>query len=154
MILKKDIITDDNPLLSNKVGTEKAYITLEKVLASTDSTLEEIITSTVDIYEYNNVVEITGFDYGDSEDSGDPGAPENPDDSSTTTEPQRDRIRTIDRYIILPGVQHDSASSEIITIHPPTGDSSISIVYYLVAIVGLAVLAAGVFGIKKFVVKK
>lgn len=142
-----------NPLLLTKAGKGTATITLEKVLSSTESTIDEIITSTVDTSEYSNIVEITGFDYRNNTIT-------DPDDNPTTDptpdsdKVMRDRIRTKYRYIILPGVQHDSAISETIVIHPPTGDSSISIVYYVIAIIGLIVLAIGVFGIKKFVIKK
>lgn len=125
------------------------YITLEKILSSTDSTIEEIITSSVEIYNYNNTVEITGLSYENYLPDGAP----SPTPGSTTPV-LKDRIRTSDRYIIIPGVHHDSASAEEIIIHPPTGDSSISMVYYVIAVIGLTVLAVGVFGIKKFVVKK
>ena len=58
------------------------------------------------------------------------------------------------RYIIIPGIQYDYvASDKIITIHPPTG-VNMSITYYVMAVIGLAVLAIGIFGIKKYVIKK
>lgn len=132
----------DNPILLKEDGTAKAPITLEKILSSVDSTIDEIITSTVDTYEYSNIVEITGLDYTNVTDGG------------SSTNVLRDRIRTSDRYIILPGVQHDSATSEKITIHTPTGDSNVNIIYYVIAAVSLVVIAAGTFGIKKFVLKK
>lgn len=127
--------TIDNPILSDGDGNKVATITLEKVLSSTDSTIDEIITSTVDIYEYNNTIKITQIKYNN--------CPE-------------DKVRDLGRYIILAGEggQHNGATAQTITIHPPTGDSSISTVYYIIAAISLAVLAAGVFGIKKFVVKK
>lgn len=127
-----------NPILKSNDAT--ATITLEKVLSSTDSTLEEIITSTVDIYEYNNTVEITGINYSNT--------------LSDKTSPRKDLIRTPDRDIIIPKVQNDSTSSEIITIHPPTGDSSINIMYYVITAISLVILAVGTFGIRKFVEKK
>jgi len=143
----------DNPLLLTTEGTGAATITLEKVLSSTDSTIEEIITSTVDSFEYSNLIEITGLDYGNvTPDDSDPNG-DVPDNSELEgTQPQRDRIRTPDRYIIVPGVHHDTITSEILVIHPPTGDSSINIVYYVIAVISLVILAVGVFGIKKFVV--
>lgn len=130
-----------NPILNSNGGT--ATITLEKILSSTDSTIEEIITSTVEAYEYSNIVEITGISY---ENIGTI-PPIDPD----PTLPRKDLVRTEDGYIIVPTVQHDTETAEIITIHPPTGDSSISIMYYVIAVISLVVLAAGVFGIKKFV---
>ena len=51
----------NNPLLRNPEYAT-ATITLEKVLSSTDATFDEIISSTVDIYEYNNIVERTELD--------------------------------------------------------------------------------------------
>lgn len=161
----------DNPLLLTTEGKGEATITLEKVLTSTDSTIEDIITSTVDSFEYYNIVEITGLDYNnvtpdnpdptpnpngsttptDPDNPTDTTNPTNPDDSS---DPQRDRIRTPDRYIIVPGVHHDTATSETIVIHPPTGDSSVNIIYYVLAGIGLVILAVGAFGIKKFVLDK
>lgn len=133
-----------NPILNSNGGT--ATITLEKILSSTDSTIEEIITSTVDTYEYNNIIEITGISYENIT----PGNTEQPDSKPL----RKDLVRTEDGYIIIPGVQHDSKTAETITIHPPTGDSSISIMYYVIAALSLVILAAGVFGIKKFVLKK
>ena len=116
---------------------ETITITLEKILSSTNSTIEEIITSTVDVYEYNNTVEILDLSYINV---------------SNNETPQEDRIRKSDRHIIIPGVQHDFASAETITITPPTGNGSMDITYYVIAGISLMVLAVGVFGIKKFVV--
>ena len=139
--------TDNNPLL-NTTENSTVTITLEKILSSTDAKLEQIINSTVDLSEYDNIVEITGFNYSEIvPDSGDP-------DSLTPGNVMRDRIRNRYRYIIIPGVQHDSATSEIMTIHPPTGDSGIPIIYYIIAVVVLSVFVIGVYGVKKFVVKK
>ena len=129
-----------NPILS---ATDKAIatITLEKVLSSTDSTIEQIVTSTIEPFVYNNTVEITKFNFENTE-----GSEENK---------QKDRIRTKEyRHIIIPGVQYDTATAEELVLHPPTGDSSISTVYYIIAAISLTVLAVGVFGIKKFVIKK
>lgn len=129
----------DNPILLNKAGEGTATVTLEKILSSTDATLEQIITSTVDAYVYSNTIEIAGIDY------------KNVTSTDPNSDPQRDRVRTPDRYIIIPGVQHDSETSEIITIHPPTGDSSINIMYFVIAVISLVILAGGTFGIRKFV---
>ena len=122
---------------------EEITITLEKVLSSTNATIEEIITSTVDVYEYNNTVEITELSYQNVSQPG-----EEEDEEVL----QKDRIRTSDRYIIIPGRQHDTASAETITITPPTGNGSMDITYYVIAAISLVILAVGVFGIKKFVV--
>ena len=117
--------TNQNPLLS---GNGTASITLEKTLSSFNSSFEEIVTSTTESNVYNNTVEITGL-------SG-------------------SRVETPDGYIIIPGVQYDTAEAEIVTIHQPTGDSSVHTMYYVIAAISLVILAAGVFGIKKFVLKK
>ena len=136
--------TRNNPLVTNTENAE-VDIVLEKVLSSTDVTLEDIIQSTVDIYVYNNIVEITKIDYRNY-------IPKEGD--LADRDPQRDRIRTKDnRHIIIPGLQYDTAVAEEITIHPPTGED-MSITYYVLAVIGLAVLALGVFGIKKYVIKK
>ena len=121
---------------------EAITITLEKILSSTNATIEEIITSTVDFYEYKNIVEITEIDYENVTPMGE----------ETDTDSQKDRIRTSDKYIIIPGVQHDTATSETVAITPPTGNGSMDITYYVIAAISLMVLAVGVFGIKKFVV--
>ena len=126
-----------NPILDEYGGT--CEIILEKTLSSEEVTIGDIITSSINTYEYDNTVEILGLQYVNSEDP--------------TGFRYRDRVRRPDKYIILPGTRHDSATSETITIHPPTGDTGISLTYYVVAAIGLAVLALGVFGIKKFVVK-
>ena len=135
---------DDNPLLLKTEGTGSATITLEKVLTSTSSTIEQIIMSTTDTFEYNNIVEITGLDYSNVT----PG-----DGDDTDSEPQRDRIRTPERYIIIPGVHHDTKTSETIIVHPPTGENN-GIVYLVIAVISLGILAGGVFAIRKFVLKK
>lgn len=138
-------IKDGSDLLLERCGTGTSYVTLEKVLSSNDTTIQDIIMNNVEIYEYKNSVEITRLNYDNQQETG----------STDRNEfIYRDRIRTADRYIILAGRQHDSAISETITIHPPTGDSSINIIYYVIAAVSLIILVAGVFGIKKFVLKK
>ena len=131
---------EGNPLLKSKEGTT-VPITLEKTISATDTTVENIITSSVNTYEYNNSVEITGIEY-----------------ANTNTDPTkkfsfRDRVRTTDRYIILSGRQHDSKTSETITIHPPTGANNV-ILYSVIAVISLAVLASGVVLIKKYAIKK
>ena len=115
-------------------------IVLEKTLSAEETTVENIITSSINTYEYDNSIEILGLKYSNTE----------RDDGFVF----RDRVRRPDKYIILPGTRHDSATSETITIHPPTGDTSIGMVYYIVGAAGLAVLAVGIFGIKKFVLKE
>lgn len=131
---------EGNPLLKSKEGTT-VPITLEKTISATDTTVENIIISSINTYEYNNSVEITGIEY-----------------SNTNTDPTkkfsfRDRVRTTDRYIILSGRQHDSKTSETITIHPPTGANNV-ILYSVIAVISLAVLASGVVLIKKYAIKK
>ena len=131
---------EGNPLLKSKEGTT-VPITLEKTISATDTTVEDIIISSINTYEYKNSVEITGIEY-----------------SNTNTDPTkkfsfRDRVRTTDRYIILSGRQHDSKTSETITIHPPTGANNV-ILYSVIAVISLAVLASGVVLIKKYAIKK
>lgn len=142
-----------NELLLQKVGEGKAYITLEKVLSSTDSTLEQIIKSTVDSYEYNNIIEITAIDY------------KNTTTEETGNHEYKDRIQTTDRFTILPPTKsndgdkiitpgsHNWTSSQEIAIHPPTGENK-GITYLILGIASLVILAGGVFVIKKFVLKK
>lgn len=113
-------------------GTESVTITLEKVLSSTNSTIDQLLEEVVDASVYSNTVEITNWDY--------PGV--------------TDRIRTSDRHIILPGISESaSETSEILVIHPPTG-TNFNILYLVIAVISLAILAGGIFGIKKFVIKK
>ena len=112
-------------LLNSNSNT--ATITLEKQLSSVDSTFEDIATSNVDIYVYDNIVEITGL--------------------------SAKKIET-SNGIIIPGVQNDTARAEQITIHPPTGDSSIPTMYYIIGAISFVILAGGAFGIKKFVLTK
>lgn len=159
--------TEANPLVNNKWDEESATVTLEKVLTSTDSTIEGIITSTLDMSAYSNIVEIVGFDYKNTSTGASLNFAEGQegiviDSNGNKAYVMRDRIRTniIDEngrkveVVIIPGSKYDSATSEILVIHPPTGDSSISMIYLLVAIMSLGILAAGIFGIKKFVIKK
>ena len=155
---------EDSAILQKKCGEGKVYITLEKVLSSTDSTLADVILNSVDSYEYTNTVEITKLNYenqtgsGSSDGSneeggtGGSGGTSNPDGENDFV--FKDRVRTPDRFIIVPGMSHDYESSESISIHPPTGDSSISTVYYVIAAIALTVVVTGIFGIKKFVIKK
>ena len=89
----------ENGLLVERCGTGTAYITLERLLSSTDSSIGDIIQSSIETYEYDNNLEITGLDY------------ENEGDFIF-----RDRVRTADRYIILAGRQHDTATSETIAL--------------------------------------
>ena len=128
-----------NPILNELGG--KCEIILEKTLSSEEVTIGDIITSNINTYEYNNNVEILGLAYSNTE------------TGATEDHPFRDRVRRLDKYIILPGTKHDSAISETITIHPPTGDIGLSLTYYIVTAISLSVFALGVFAIKKFVVK-
>lgn len=152
---------EDSDILQEKCGEGKVYITLEKVLSSTDSTLADVILNSVDSYEYTNTVEITKLNYENQTGSGSSGGSSGTGGSGGTSNPDgendfvfKDRVRTPDRFIIVPGMSHDYQAAETISISPPTGDSSISTVYYVIAAIALTVLAAGIFGIKKFVIKK
>ena len=131
---------EDNPLLSSTEGAT-VPITLEKVISAEDTTIEDIMTSNVDTYEYGNQVEITGIEYS------------NENTKPTEKFSFRDRVRTTDRFIILSGKQHDSAVAETITIHPPTGSNNVML-YSIIAIVSLTVLAGGIVLIKKYAIKK
>lgn len=130
----------DNDLLKTKVGTTgTTQITLERILTAQDTTIQDIITSSIDAFEYKNEIRILQLGYNNTIDE--------------TKIKNKDRIRTPERYIIVPGKHHDSATSETIAIHPPTGDTSTHTMYYIIGAAGLAVLAIGAFGIKKFVLK-
>ena len=133
----------DNDLLNIIAGhTESTTVTVERVLTSQDTSIQDIITSSIDAFEYQNTVKILQLDYTNSKVKIDGEEIKN-----------KDRIRTPERYIIVPGKHHDSARSETIAIHPPTGDTSTHTMYYIIGAAGLAVLAIGAFGIKKFVLK-
>lgn len=130
----------DNDLLKTKVGTTgTTQITLERILTAQDTTIQDIITSSIDAFEYKNEIRILQLGYNNTIDE--------------TKIKNKDRIRTPERYIIVPGKHHDSATSETIAIHPPTGDTSTHTMYYIIGAAGLAVLAIGAFDIKKFVLK-
>lgn len=134
------LATENNPILLRKTGNASCPITLEKTLSSTESTVEDIITSSINTYEYDNTVEILKLDYGNAKS----------EDGSVI---YRDRVRTPQRYIILAGTQHDKAISETITIHPPTGENN-NITLYIIAVISLGVLVIGVIFIKKYAIKK
>ena len=140
--------TSNNNVLKDNGGTQT--ITLETVLSSTESTIEQIIASSQElIYEYVNKVETyetysrdsyvvkTKNSKGElvlttigrtSED------PENPDSTDPT-------------------VPLETTSTEI-TIHPPTGSEGLSITYYVVGAVALIILASGIVLIKKYALRK
>ena len=131
----------NNPVLK---GGE-ADITLERILSSNEVSIENIITSTIYSYEYNNNVEITGINY------------ENTKTGQTNNFTFVDRVRketSKGSYTILPGMnEYATANAETITIHPPTGMNK-NIIYYIVAAGALVILAAGVVLIKKYAIKK
>ena len=135
---------EGNPLLLTDVGTsDPVNITLEKILSSGDSSIFDIITSSIDTYEYDNIIEITGLDYTNTK-------TEIKDENGNEVI-YRDRVRTPERYIILAGSQHDSFSAETLSIFPPTGENR-SINYYILAITSIGILAVGIVLIKKFVI--
>lgn len=127
-------------LLLEECGTGTAYITLERVLSAEDTSIGDIITSSINAYEYDNNIEITGLDYDNT-------VSEDTDDFIF-----RDRVRTADRYIILAGIQHDTATSETISVHPPTGENN-SMQYYIIAVLSLGILVIGIMLIKKYAIK-
>jgi uncharacterized repeat protein (TIGR01451 family) len=134
--------TEDNPILKLKDGATSVKLVLEKVLSSNDSGIEGIEMETQNMFGYGNIIEIKGLTY-------------NTPDGQEGGNPLRDRVRTTDRYIIVPGGSRDTATSEEIVIHPPTGDGgAIGITYYIVGLASLCILAIGVFGIKKFIIKR
>ena len=133
--------TPNNPILSATTGQKKEVeLVLEKVLSSNDSGIEEIKMKDIqNMLGYMNTIEIQEINYSNT--GGD--------------KPLRDRVRTTDRHIIVPGGSRDTATSEEIVIHPPTGDGgAIGITYYIVVLASLCILAVGIFGIKKFVIKR
>lgn len=136
---------EDNPILKLKDGATSVKLVLEKVLSSNDSGIEGIKMDTQNMFGYGNIIEIKGLTYNTPKGQGE-GQGENP---------LRDRVRTTDRHIIVPGGSRDTATSEEIVIHPPTGDGgTIGITYYIVGLASLCILAIGVFGIKKFIIKR
>ena len=131
--------TATNPLLTSTESVSCDLI-LEKTLSSNDATLDDIITSNIEAYDYKNTVEILELDYTNNVSK----------DGSITF---KDRVRTADRHIILAGSQYDYKESEVITIHPPTGYNN-SETYYIISIAALGVLAVGIVLIKKYAIKK
>lgn len=132
---------EDNPILKLKDGATSVKLVLEKVLSSNDSGIEGIEMDTQNMFGYGNIIEIKGLTYNTPKGQGE--------------NPLRDRVRTTDRHIIVPGGSRDTATSEEIVIHPPTGDGGeIGITYYIVGLASLCILAIGVFGIKKFIIKR
>ena len=89
----------------------------------------------------------------DPTDPSNPVDPTDPDNPVDPTDPERDLIRNNDGYIILPGVQYDSAMAEVIIIHPPTGSNSIHTTYLIVGIIALAIIGLGTIGIRKFAIR-
>ena len=135
---------DGNPLLTTKTG-DTAAIALEKTLSAEETTIGNIISSTISTYEYDNHVEISRLNY------------ENTKTRAAGDFEFRDRYVTPnnsnnDQYIRLAGIKHDNTGSDRITIHPPTGDG-VSSAYYATAIAALAILAGGVVAIKKYAIK-
>ena len=112
--------TKDNPIITNKDGKASATIVLEQVLTAEDITIEQIITSNVETFEFSNSVEITELDY--------------------TNVIQQDRIRNNNNFIMIAGRQYNTASSETISIHPPTGNNSLTITSYIKILACLIVI--------------
>lgn len=129
-----------NPLLESSSGS--VPITLEKVISASDYTIEDIITSNINTFEYDNSVEITKIEYTNTS-----------TDATGDNFVFRDRVRTPSRNIILAGSQYDYATSETLSIIPPLGENN-SIIYYIIAAVSLVVLAGGIVLIKKYAIKK
>ena len=136
------IAKEGNPLLEYHEGTELICpITLEKVLSASNASLNDIITSSIVSYEYSNDVEILKLNYSNTI-------------QGLDRIPLRDRVRDESRmFTILAGTQYDSASSEVLAIHPPTGKNN-NINYYIIGASALAILAVGVVLIKKYAIKK
>ena len=141
-IIESDSSNDLLQVKSGYLNSKNNQVTVERVLTSQDTSIQDIITSSIDAFEYQNTVKILQLDYTNSKVK-----------IGEEEIKNKDRIRTPERYIIVPGKHHDSATSETIAIHPPTGDTSTHTMYYIIGAAGLAVLAIGAFGIKKFVLK-
>ena len=141
-IIESDSSNDLLQVKSGYSNSKNNQVTVERVLTSQDTSIQDIITSSIDAFEYQNTVKILQLDYTNSKVKIEGEEIKN-----------KDRIRTPERYIIVPGKHHDSATSETIAIHPPTGDTSTHTMYYIIGAAGLAVLAIVAFGIKKFVLK-
>ena len=155
------VATNGNPLLALKTnGTVKTEITLEKVLSSIDSSLEGTLGSKVDVYEYDNTIEILKINYNNGIPEPNPNqeytfirndpnpTPPEPGTSGNEFVPNIDKVRTIDRFTILPGIDHDYSEAETVSIIPPTGKNN-SMMYYVIAGIGLLVLIGGTILIKK-----
>ena len=150
--------SSQNPLITSTSNSVSCDLVLEKVLSAHDNTLSDIVASTVETYDYNNKVEITGLNYKNTNYKVGETTIVNADRIRTPKLNENDANYSTESWMtILPGInRYASAVSEDATIHPPTGDSTEhnNIVYYLIATVSLAVLAVGVILIKKFAVKK
>ena len=146
-----------NPLLTETSNNVSCDLVLEKVLSAHDNTLSDIVASTVETYDYNNKIEITGLNYINSNYR-----------IGETSITNADRIRTpkleesSENYVteswmtILPGINRFASSvSEDTAIHPPTGNNTMyNITVCLIIGVGLfTVLAVGVVLIKKYIIK-
>ena len=140
--------------------TSKANITLEKTLSAEETTVRDIITSSINTYEYDNHVEVIGLDYTNTK-TGATGNSfnfmdriiRNPADNAPDYEDPLFATGDNTEYVMLAGVQHDYVASDRITIHPPTGGDRSNDYYYLIA-GALAIIAAGVVAVKKFALKE
>lgn len=145
----------NNPLIASNAENVSCDLVLEKVLSAHDNTLENIVSSTVETYDYDNKVEITDLNYEYTTQIGDN---KNIDRVRTPKLEKDDTNYVTESWMtILPGINHyASATSEAAAIHPPTGDSieHNNTVFYIIATASLTVLAVGVVLIKKFAIKK
>lgn len=161
--------TPKNPIFNDAFNTtgkkSTSYLTLEKILSSDGTNIGDIITSSVNTYEYDNYLEITDIDYSMTK------------TKKTGTFEFRDRVlrsyvdnndwfwgdteysdENIEKfgdtdYILLAGIQHDMTKSDRITIHPPTGENR-GYSYYYIIVGALIILITGVAFIKKFALTK
>ena len=152
-------------LMNDKINslTDTAHpitLTLEKVLSSSDVTLENILSNiNTNSYEYINKVEIAGIDYSGVKL---PDRIRTPKSNIPSTELQESDPQSyndeMDKYItesymtIIPGAAHDYKSSELASSIPPLGENN-DIKYYVIAIASISILVAGIILVKKYAIK-
>ena len=153
----------NNPLLNiQEDGVKRCDLVLEKILSASDNTLSQIMKSTVEAHDYNNKVEVTGINYQNSItfDSINADRVRTPNTISKLTteefknlsEVQKENHITESWMPILPGInRYASAESDNSAIHPPTGNTTRNIVFYIIVIL-FTILTVRVI-LKKYVIR-
>lgn len=136
-------------------------ITLETKLSSTDSTIEQIITSAEElIYEYTNKVEVltTKATIGGTDSSAGnvvlkTAAPDGDTVLTTLGGNTRDTVIYGGSKNIDPTVPIET-TSQTTAIHPPTGFEGLTTTHYIIISSSLVIIGIGIVLIKKYVLKK